>query len=37
MNCPRVRSDGNDDVRPVKPDRFRSGKRIDGAIGLFSR
>ncbi len=35
MNCLRVRSDGNDNVRPVKPDRFRSGKRIDGAVALI--
>jgi phage terminase large subunit-like protein len=35
INCLRVRSDGNDNVRPVKPDRFRSGKRIDGAIALI--
>lgn len=35
MNCLRVRSDGNDAVRPIKPDRFQSSKRIDGAVALI--
>lgn len=35
VNCLRVKGDGNDNVRPVKPDRFESSKRIDGAVALI--
>ena len=35
MNCVRVKSDGNDNIRPVKPDRFKEQKRIDGAVALI--
>ena len=35
MNCVQVKSDGNDNIRPVKPDRFKEQKRIDGAIALI--
>lgn len=31
-----VRSDDNDNVRPVKPDRHRSAKRIDGMVALIN-
>ncbi len=35
MDCLRMRGDGNDGIRPVKPARFKSGKRIDGAVALI--
>lgn len=35
MKCLRVKSDGNDNVRPVKPDRFKEMKRIDGAVAMI--
>lgn len=35
MSCLRVRSDGNDSVRPVKPNRFQSSKRVDGAVAMI--
>jgi phage terminase large subunit-like protein len=35
MNCLRVKSDGEGNIRPVKPDRFKEQKRIDGAIALI--
>ncbi len=35
MNCVRMRGDGNDGIRPIKPERFKSGKRIDGAVALI--
>jgi phage terminase large subunit-like protein len=35
MNCLRVRNDGNDNIRPVKPNRQKSSKRIDGAVALI--
>jgi phage terminase large subunit-like protein len=35
VKCVRARSDGNDNIRPVKPDRSTSGKRIDGAVALI--
>lgn len=34
MRCVRARSDENDNIKPVKPDRQKSGKRIDGAVAL---
>jgi phage terminase large subunit-like protein len=30
-----VRSDGNDLIRPVKPERATSNKRIDGIVALI--
>jgi hypothetical protein len=35
MKYLRSGSDGNDNIRPVKPDRATSGKRIDGAVALI--
>ena len=35
MACLRMKGDGNDGIRPVKPERFKSGKRIDGAVALI--
>lgn len=35
MRCVRARSDGADNIRPVKPDRIKSGKRVDGAVALI--
>lgn len=35
MRCVRAKSDGQDNIRPVKPDREKSGKRIDGAYALI--
>ena len=35
VNCLRVKDDGNDNIRPVKPDRFTEQKRIDGAVALI--
>lgn len=35
MRCMRVKSDGADNIKPVKPDRFTSSKRIDGAVALI--
>jgi phage terminase large subunit-like protein len=35
MDCLRVKSDGNDNIRPAKPDRFKEQKRIDGAVALI--
>lgn len=35
MNCLRVKGDGNDNIRPVKPDRAKESKRIDGAVALI--
>jgi len=35
MKCVRARNDGNDNIRPIKPDRAMSGKRIDGAVALI--
>lgn len=35
MECVRVRDDGNDNIKPVKPNRAGTGKRIDGAVGLI--
>jgi phage terminase large subunit-like protein len=33
--CVRAKSDGNDNIRPVKPDRSISSKRIDGMVALI--
>lgn len=33
--CVRVKSDHNDSIKPVKPDRGKSGKRIDGVVALI--
>jgi phage terminase large subunit-like protein len=33
--CVRVKGDGNDNIKPVKPDRMKSGKRIDGIVALI--
>lgn len=35
MHCLRVRGDGNDNIRPTKPERFKSGKRVDGAVATI--
>lgn len=35
MSCVRVSEDGRDNVKPVKPKRFTSSKRIDGAVALI--
>jgi phage terminase large subunit-like protein len=35
MRCVRARNDGEDNIKPVKPDRAKSGKRIDGAVALI--
>lgn len=35
MECVRVRSDGDDNIKPIKPDRTKTGKRIDGAVALI--
>ena len=34
-DCVEVRSDGNDLIRPVKPERATSNKRIDGIVALI--
>lgn len=36
IDCLEVRSDGGDNVKPEKPDRFRSSARIDGAQALIT-
>jgi len=33
--CVRVRTDGGDNIKPVKPNRLTSGKRIDGIVALI--
>lgn len=33
--CLRVRADDNDNIRPVKPNRNKEGKRIDGMVALI--
>jgi len=35
MRCTRVRTNENDEIRPVKPDRLTSSKRIDGVAALI--
>ena len=35
-NCVAVKSDGNDNIKPSKPDRARSSKRIDGISALLN-
>ena len=34
-DCIEARDDGNDNIRPVKPDRKTSNKRIDGMVALI--
>lgn len=34
-DCLETKSDGNDNIRPVKPDRSKSSKRIDGMVALI--
>lgn len=36
MNCVRTKNDGADNIMPAKPDRLKSGKRIDGASALIN-
>lgn len=36
VDCLTAKSDGNDGVRPVKPERSTSEKRIDGAVGILN-
>jgi phage terminase large subunit-like protein len=35
MKCVKVRTDGEDNIRPVKPDRNKDNARIDGAVALI--
>ncbi len=35
MKCVRAKSDHNDNIKPVKPDRLKDSKRIDGAVALI--
>lgn len=35
VDCLSTKSDGNGNVRPAKPDREKSGKRIDGAVAAI--
>ena len=35
MRCVRARADQNDNIKPVKPNRHKSGKRIDGAVAMI--
>jgi phage terminase large subunit-like protein len=34
-DCLTTRSDGADNIRPVKPDRLKSSKRIDGIVAII--
>jgi phage terminase large subunit-like protein len=34
-DCVEVKDDGNDNIKPVKPDRKQSNKRIDGIVALI--
>tara|TARA_Y100000310_G_C19987248_1_gene492494 strand:- start:33 stop:485 length:453 start_codon:yes stop_codon:yes gene_type:complete len=35
MDCVTVTQDGNDNIRPVKPDRLSTQKRIDGIVAMI--
>jgi phage terminase large subunit-like protein len=35
VDCVRMKGDGNDNIKPVKPVRYKEGKRIDGAVAMI--